>query len=113
MLTGEALPLGTGTRPEDLLDLSVRLRARRIELVGLEVLAADAIAPRGEELRLERAERDPAVGARVGPVAEEATCELLLPAPLRHSVREPARSLEAQPRQRAVEHRHVDELALA
>ena len=46
-----------------------------------EVLAPDARAPRAPELRLERPERDPAVGAPVGPVAEERPAELLVAPP--------------------------------
>ena len=42
-----------------------------LELLLDQVLAPDPAAPRLPELRLERAERDPAVLARVGPVADE------------------------------------------
>ena len=55
-------------------------RAGRLELLLDQVLAPDAAAPRLPELRLERAERDPAVAARVGPIADEPARELELAA---------------------------------
>ena len=71
MLGGERLPLGAragrrrsprprGGRP-----------SRALELALDQVLAPDAHAPVAPELRLQRAERDLAVGAGVGPVADD------------------------------------------
>ena len=79
-----------------------------------EVGAAEAGAERPPELRLERAERDPAVGARVRPVAGEPAGQLQLAA-ARHgapSAKKRAATIASQlcaPRVIA----HVDELALA
>ncbi len=78
-----------------------------------QVLAADAAAPVLPELRLQRAERDPAVGALVGPVADDAAREEQVAA-LRHdAVAEVLAGDHRQPRQRAVGHRDVDQLTLA
>ena len=109
----ELLPLGARLLQEDALDLRVRLRAGRLELLLDQVLAADAAAPGLEELRLERAERHVAVGARVRPVTDERAGQLEAPALRRRLLGEVARRDHRQPRQRAVGHRDVDELALA
>ena len=71
VIRGELAPLLARALEEDPLHLGVRLRARRLELLLDQVLAPDAAAPRLPELRLERAERDPAVLAGVRPVADE------------------------------------------
>ncbi len=103
------------TRPgvrvrEDRLQLA---RDRRIHLAPEQVVAAGAAAERLPELRLERAEGDPAVGAGVGPVARQAAGELE-PAALRlDAVGEEPRRDHRQPALRALRHRDVDELALA
>ena len=107
------MPLGARPLEEDALDLGVRLRARSLELLLDQVLAADAAAPLLPELGLERAERDPAVLAGVGPVADEPAAQLALAARRDDAVAEVAGRHHAEPGQRAVEHRHVDELALA
>ena len=78
-----------------------------------QVLAPDAAAERLPELRLQRAQRHVAVGAPVGPVTGQAARELE-PAPRRRrAVGEHPRRHHREPRQRAVGHRDVDELALA
>src|ERR671917_417029 len=76
VLRGELAPLLARALQEDPLDLGVRVGARRLELVLDQVLAADSPAPRLPELRLERAERDVAVRARVGAVAEDRAGQL-------------------------------------
>ena len=65
VLRGERLPLVAGALEEDPLHLGVRLRARRVVLVLEQVLAPHSATPRLPELRLQRAERDPAVAAGV------------------------------------------------
>ena len=76
VLVVERPPLGAGALREHRLDLAVHVRADGLELALDQVLAADAATPRGPELRLERSERDPAVGAAVGAVADEPAGEL-------------------------------------
>ena len=61
---------------EQRLHLGVRVRARALELLLDQVLAPDPAAPRLPELRLERAERDPAVLALVRPVTDQAPGQL-------------------------------------
>src|SRR5205085_3948667 len=73
VLARERLPLVARARAEDLDDLGVRVGARPLELRGDQILSADAPAPRLPELRLERAQRHPAVGTLVGAVADERT----------------------------------------
>jgi hypothetical protein len=62
----ERRPFRAGPGGEDRLELGLDAA---VELAMAQVVAADAGAERVPELRLERAERDPAVGARVRPVA--------------------------------------------
>src|SRR5262249_59788456 len=69
VLGGEGAPLLAAAPGEDLLDLAMGVAARCGELLLDEVLAPDAAAPRLPELRLQRAEGDPAVGAAVRAVA--------------------------------------------
>ena len=91
----------------------VRVASRALELALDQVLAPDARAPVAPELRLQRAERHLAVGAGVGPVADDPARQQLRSA-LRHdAVAEVLAGDHRQPRQRAVGHRDVDELALA
>ena len=113
MLAGEGLPLVAPARAEDLLDLPVRLAPRALELLVEQVLAADAVAPVAPELRLQRAERHPAVGALVGAVADQRAGQLGVAALRGDAVAEPAGRDHGEPAQRAVGHRDVDELALA
>ena len=99
----ELAPLIAGALEEHALDLGVRLGARRLELLLDQVLAPDALAPRLEELRLERAERDPAVLARVRPVADEPAREVELaalraPGRRRSSAPRPSRAMRARRR---------------
>ena len=84
---------------------------RPLELFLHEVLAPDALAPRLPELRLERAERDPAVPARVRPVTDQPAGEREPAAPRHGPVGEVLRGHHREPCERAVEHRHVHELA--
>ena len=113
VLARERGPLVARAAREDRLDLALGLRAARVELALDQVLAPDAAAERLPELRLERAERHPAVGAAVGPVTDEPARQLELPALRRGALGQRARGDHRQPRQRAVGHRDVDELALA
>src|SRR6476646_7939364 len=76
VLAGERLPLRARALHEDRLDLAVRLRAGTLELLRAQVLAADAVTPRLPELRLQRTERHPAVGALVGAIADERARQL-------------------------------------
>ncbi len=92
------------------LRLHVGVGARALELALDEVLAPHAATPGGPELRLERAERHPAVGALVRAVADQRAGQLELPAPRRRALGQVAPGDEGQPGQRAVGHRHVDEL---
>ena len=78
-----------------------------------QVLAPHAPAERVPELRLERAERHVAVGALVGPVAGQRAGQRQLAPPRPAADRERLGGHQRQPRQRAVEHRAVDELPLA
>src|SRR6185312_12283743 len=71
VLGGEGAPLLARARVEYGGDLPVRLAARPRELVLDEILAPDAATPGLPELRLERPQGDPPVGALVGPVADE------------------------------------------
>ena len=90
------------------------LRVRMLELLLDQVGPVDALAPVLPELRLERAERDPAaVLGLVGEVAEDAARQLDLAAAGHVLLAEVARHDHRQPRQRAVGHRDVDELPLA
>ncbi len=113
MLRGELLPLGARAPGEHPLDLAVRLGAGPLELLLDQVLAPHPATPRLPELRLERADRHPAVRARVGPVADQRACQLEPPALRRACLGEVARRHQREPGQRPVEHRHVHELALA
>src|SRR5215217_4002079 len=61
VLRCELLPLLARALQEDALNLRVRVRPRRLELLLDQVLASHTATPRLPELRLERAERDPAV----------------------------------------------------
>ena len=106
-------PLLAGAAGEDLAHRAMRVRARRVEGVVEQVLAPDALAPGPPELRLERAQRHVAVGAAVRPVARERAGQLELAAPRRAPGRERLGRHQREPRQGAVEHRAVDELALA
>ena len=83
VLGGELAPLVPRAPCEHRHDLPMGLGPGRLELMLDQVLAADPLAPRLPELRLERAAADVAVLARVGPVAEEAAREVEL-APLGH-----------------------------
>src|SRR4051812_20233066 len=78
----ERRPVVARARRDDRLDGAMGGRSGRVELAGDEVLATHAVAERGPELRLERADRDPAVGAAIRPVADERAAELE-PAPPR------------------------------
>ena len=113
MLARERRPLVAGARGEDRLDLALGVAPGRVEVVLDQVLAPDAAAERLPELRLERAERHVAVGARVGPVTDQPARQLEPAAGRRHVLGEHPRGHHRQPRQRAVGHRDVDELALA
>jgi hypothetical protein len=111
-LGGELAPLLPRALEEDALDLGVRVRARGVELPLDQVLAPDAVAPGLPELGLQRTQGHPAITAGVGPVADEPARQLELAA-LRHlAVGQVAARHERQPRQRAVEHRHVHDLPL-
>ena len=113
VLGRERAPLLARALHEDALDLAVGGRARGLELLLDQVLPAHAAAPRGPELRLQRAQRHPAVGAGVGAVADEPPRELEL-APVRGLLLgEEARRHHGQPAQCPVGHGDVDELALA
>src|SRR4029077_8401755 len=67
----EGLPRGAGASAKDLLYLRVGLGPGRFELAFDQILAADAATPRLPELRLERPERAPAIGALVWPIADQ------------------------------------------
>ena len=113
MLAGERAPLLAGAPREDPLTAAWASEPGASNWLLHQVLAPDALAPGLPELGLQRAQRDIAVGARVGPVADVAPGERELPA---RGARRSARRLggdHGQPRQRAVEHRAVDELTLA
>ena len=112
VLGGERLPVGPGTSLEDLGHLCVRLRAGMLELLGDELLAADAAAPRLPELRLQRPQRHPSVGALIRPVADERARQRQITAAGNDPVGEVAGRDHRQPRERAVGHRHVDDLSL-
>src|ERR1019366_3778087 len=71
VLPGKRLPRGARARTEDLLDLDVSRRARALELRSDELLASHPPAPRLPELRLERPQADPAVGAFIWRVADQ------------------------------------------
>jgi hypothetical protein len=113
VLRRELGPLRARALREDPLHLAVRIRAGRLELLLDQVLAADAATPRLPELRLERPEREVAVAAGVGPVAEVAARQLELAAARSDAVGEVLAGDHREPRERAVGHRDVDELALA
>src|SRR5439155_21564634 len=107
---GDRPPLVARALEEDALHLRVGVRARRLELPLDQVLAPDAAAPRLPELRLEGAERDPAVAARVGPVTDERPRQLEIAAVRGAPLAEVPGRDHGEPRERAVGHRHVDEL---
>ena len=113
MLVVEGLPLRARALGEDRLDAAVGVGADGVELALGELRPADALAPCAPELRLQRAEGDPAVGAAVGAVAEQPAGELDAPAARGRATGQVARGVHRQPRQCAVGHRDVDELALA
>ena len=113
VLRRELEPLGACARAEDPLHLAVDLRAGQLELRRHEILAPDPLAPRAPELRLQRAQRHPAVGALVGAVADEPSGELQLAAPRHRAVGEIAAGDQREPGERAVGHRDVDQLTLA
>ena len=113
VLAGERRPLVARPLREDRLDRALRLAARRVEVALDQVLAPDAAAERLPELGLQRAERHVAVGAAVGAVTHEPAGELEPAALRRDALGEHARRDHREPRQRAVGHRDVDELALA
>ena len=97
VLGRERLPLVARPLQEDPLDLGVGVRARPLELPLDQVLAPDAAAPRLPELRLERAERDPAVAAGVGAVADQPSGERELAAPRHGPVRQVLRRDHGEP----------------
>jgi hypothetical protein len=113
VLGREGAPLLAGALGEDLLDRSVRVAPRAGDLVLDEVLAPDPATPRLPELRLQRAEGHPAVGAAVWAIADDRAGELEAAAVRRHVLGEVPGGDHRQPRQRAVGHRDVDDLALA
>ncbi len=113
VLAREGLPLLTGAPPEDLLHLCVRRRAGVLELRRDQLLVADPPAPGRPELRLQRAQRDPAILAFVGPVADQRAGQRQVAAAGHHVLGEVGRRDHGQPGQGAVGHRDVDHLALA
>ena len=113
VVAGELVPLVARALQEDALHLGVRHRAGALELLLDQVLAPHAAAPRGPELRLQRSQRHPAVGALVRPVADDRARQLRVAAMRHDAVGEVARGHHGQPRQRTVGHRDVHELALA
>ena len=113
MLVVEGLPLGAGALPEHGLDLAVGVGADGVELALDEVGPPGALAPGAPELRLQRTERHPAVRAAVRAVADEPARERRAAALRRRAAGQQARGIHRQPRQRAVGHRDVDELARA
>src|SRR3954447_14382272 len=100
VLAGEGRPVLARARLEDLLDLRVRLAAGALELLLDEVLAADPAAPVLPELRLQRTQRHPAVGALVGAVADQRAGELGVAALGRLALAEVAGGDHGQPAQR-------------
>ena len=110
MLVVERRPLGPRPRREHGLELP---RHSRVHLALQQVLAPQPAAQRGPELRLQRAERDPAVGAGVGPVTGQPARELEPAALGRDAVGEVPRRDHGEPGLRPARHRDVDELPLA
>jgi hypothetical protein len=113
VLGRELGPLVARAPEEDPLHLCVRFGPRRVELALDQVLPADAAAPGLPELRLERTERDPPIPAGVRAVADQPPGELEVAAPRHHPVAQVLGRHHPEPGERAVEHRHVHELALA
>ncbi len=85
----------------------------RSNCIAISSSRPDASAPRLPELRLQRPQRHPAVGALVRAVADQRARERQI-APARNlAVGEVRGGHHRQPRQRAVGHRHVHELPFA
>src|SRR5690606_1696882 len=108
MLVGECLPFGAAARGEDRFERGMGFGARRVELPGGEVVAADALAEGGPEFGFKRGECHPAVLAGIGAVADGL---LGAPAPRHLAVAKMPRRDEAEPYGRGVEQRDIDKLA--
>ena len=91
----------------------MRVGAGPFELALDQLLAPDAAAPRLPELRLQRAQRDPAVGALVGSIADQRARQRQTAAAGHGPVGEVRAGDHRQPRERAVGHRDVHDLALS
>jgi hypothetical protein len=112
VIGGEGAPLVARARQKDRRDLGVGLRVRPVKRVVGEIRATHAVAERLPELRLQRAERHVPVGALIRAVAVVAPGEAEVPALRGTAGGEHLGRHHGQPRQRAVEHRAVHELAL-
>ena len=107
-------PLVARARGEDRLELGAGSASAVLELPLGELGPADRGAERGEELRLERAERDePAVLRPVHGVAGGAAVEELAPARERRPARPGHPERQREHRERALRHRDVHVRALA
>ena len=113
VLGGELLPFPARACLEELDDLRVGLGAGPFELALDQLLAPYPPTPGLPELGLERAKRDPAVGALVGPVTDQRARERQPPAAGHGAVGEVRAGDHRQPGERAIGHRDVDDLALA
>ena len=113
VLGRELPPLVPRMRGEDLLHGTVRVGTGPLKRAVQEVRPLDPVAERLPELRLERAEREIAVGAAVRAIADDRAGERVLPALLGACRRERGRRHHREPGQGAVEHRAVDELPKA
>ncbi len=113
VLGGEGPPLIASALAEDRRHRGMGLGVRRVKGVVGEVGPADALAERLPELRLQRTERDVPVGALIRPVAVVAAGQAKVAAARSTAGGEHLGRQHRQPRQRAVEHRAVHQLALA